>query len=225
MSQNTKVILKRLVLLACFSLLFVTGCGRDEASTQDQAVADTTVQPTPTSTAPVSPSGPAVSSSARVGRPSPATPQADPTSPTESVDQRLQRLKRKDAAIVAELDKAYARFWEVYEEAAAKGETLSLSEVLAEQALQDITERINQLKETGRGVHGRYEHSVAYTRVTPSSADVIDRIVDRSVYIDLKTGKRLQRTQPSSQYYLTSKMERIDGVWKVVSLKYKSEPR
>ncbi len=129
----------------------------------------------------------------------------------------FQRLQSENAPIVQELDEAYLKFWRVYVDAAATGDTSRLQEVLAGQALQGFTEYIRQNEAKGRGIEGKYQHAVAYTGVTATSANVIDRITDSSTYIDLRTGRRSPRTSPPSMYVLTFRMEKIDGTWKVVN--------
>ncbi len=116
-----------------------------------------------------------------------------------------------------EIEVAYQNYLRVYSEAVLNLDANHLSEVLAGQALQLVTDEVNGLKARGRPVKiVEDDRVVALGRVTETSATVVDEYVSRSVYIDPGTMQPLPRTGPPSRVRQSYELRKLNGVWKVV---------
>ncbi len=116
-----------------------------------------------------------------------------------------------------EIEAAYQNYLRVYSEAVLNLDTNHLSEVLAGQALQLVTDEVNGLKARGRPVKiVEDDRVVALGRVTETSATVVDEYVSRSVYIDPGTMQPLPRTGPPTQVRQSYELRKFNGVWKII---------
>lgn len=165
-----------------------------------QAPASRSGAPSPSSTAP-----PAASPTAGTAALGP-TPAASPT-----------RWPTTTSPLEREIEDAYQRYLQIYSEAVLNLDTSHLSEVLDGRALQLVTAEVNDLKARGRPVKIiENDRLIALSRVTDTSATLIDEYTSRSVLVDPTTKQPLPRTGPPTRIRQSYEFRKVDGVWKIV---------
>lgn len=144
-----------------------------------------------------------------------APPATSASAATATVDIRGLRLAQ--TPIERDVQAAYQKYLEVYAEAVANLDTSHLSEVLSGQALQWVTDEVNDLKAQGRSVKViEDDRVILFGRTTETSATLVDEYTSRSVYVDPKTKQPLPRSGPSTSVRQSYEFRKIDGVWKIV---------
>lgn len=138
------------------------------------------------------------------------------SSPTASSVQLPPGVHVASSPEEREIEQAYLKYWQVYSDAVLNLDTSHLHEVLAGPALQWVTDEVNGLKAQGRPVKIDVQHAYGFSRVTATSATVVDQYVSQSVYIDPTTRQPLPRTGSPSHVLQSFDFEKIDGTWKVV---------
>lgn len=168
----------------------------------------------PTST---SPSGdptvsmPTASSSVAAHIPT-ATQAIESASPGPSSDW-VAKLPRRN-----EYERAYARYWEVLNEAYATGDTSRLDEVLFGDLLEQTSQDIQANKARGRGVELRIETKELFIATKGQTDFSMQHVyTDSSIWIDLKTGRTLPRETPPETLQQNTFFAKLDGVWKVAA--------
>lgn len=167
-------------------------------------------------------------------RPAVATPSAIPTaaaasvspsltatpsigSPTaESTAQLPPGVHVANTPEEREIEQAYLKYWQVYSDAVLNLDTSHLHEVLAGPALQWVTDEVNGLKAQGHPAKIDVQHAYGFSRVTETSATVVDQYVSRSVYLDPTTRQPLPRAGSPTRVLQSFDFQKINGVWKIV---------
>jgi hypothetical protein len=112
---------------------------------------------------------------------------------------------------------AHERYLRIYSEAVLNLDTAHLHEVLAGEALQSVTDEVNDLKRQGRPVRiNESDRLVALTDVTETSALLMEVFTSRSVYVNPATGQPYPRTGPPERISQSYTFQKVDGVWKIV---------
>ncbi len=141
-----------------------------------------------------------------------ATQAVEPTSPRAS-GEWVTKLPRRN-----EYERAYARYWEVLNEAYATGDTSRLDEVLFGDLLEQTIQDIQTNKARGPGVELRIETKESLVATQGQSDFSIQHVyTDSSVWIDLRTGRTLPRDTPPVTLQQNTFFAKLDGVWKVVA--------
>lgn len=123
-----------------------------------------------------------------------------------------------DSPLEMEIEAAYLKYLQVYSDAVANLDTSHLQEVLDGQALQWVTDEINDLKAKGRpGKIIEDDRLTSIAFVTETSASVADEYTSRSVFADPNTKQPLPRTGPPLRVRQSYDLRKINGVWKIVN--------
>lgn len=113
---------------------------------------------------------------------------------------------------------AYARFWEAYGRALLDLDATLVEPVAAGERLQQIREEVDGLRRQGVAARVMITHNPVVIELTDSSAVISDQMVNNSVYVNPQTKQPTsQATGSGDKFQDTSRLRRIDGVWKVVS--------
>lgn len=116
-----------------------------------------------------------------------------------------------------EVEAAYQKYLDVYAQAVADLDTSHLTDVLDGQALQWVTDEVNDLKAQGRPVKViEDERLLLFGRTTDTSATLVDEYISRSVYVDPATKQPLSRSTPPTRVRQSYEFRKIGGVWKIV---------
>lgn len=153
--------------------------------------------------------------------PSPTVPAAaTPTAPAAAAPTVVASptgLPVASSPLEREIEAAYERYLRVYSDAVLNLDTSHLSEVLDGKALQLVTDEVNELKAKGRPVKIiEDDRAIALSRVTDTSATLVDEYTSRSVFADPNTKQPLPRTGPPTRIRQSYEFRKIDGVWKIV---------
>ena len=118
-----------------------------------------------------------------------------------------------ERAVVA----AYEKYLQVYAEAALNLDTSRLSEVLDGQALQWVTDEINDRKARGRPLKVIEEDRlVGLSDVTETTGILFEQYTSRSVIVDVNTKQPLPRSSPPTRVQQIYVYRKVDGVWRIV---------
>jgi hypothetical protein len=137
-----------------------------------------------------------------------ATPSALPTVPPEQA---------------AEIAAAYKRYFDVSGEALLNLDPTSLDEVTSGQELAGLQRDIEEDRAQGRALQTNVQHEAVVIDVQGDEADVADRYKDSSIYVNPISHEPLPgQVVPASPdvapaVSVVYHLQRIDGVWKVVS--------
>lgn len=125
-----------------------------------------------------------------------------------------------DPVVAAEIQSAYAAYWDIRAQALQELDTSHLREVAAGKGLSVLERGVQRLKSEQRALHTRVEHSYRVVQVTDTTAEVADAYVDDSYFVDPTTYEPLE-PQPTGDPATRTvrelyELQRIDGTWKVV---------
>lgn len=121
------------------------------------------------------------------------------------------------APIADEVLRAWSDYLRVYGEAMLKLDTSHLTDVMAGDALQRITDEVNRLASQHRPVMIiETNHHVAIVKLSNTSATLADEFLDGSEYVDAKSGEPIKRTTPPDQVLMTYQFQKTDTTWKVI---------
>ena len=127
-------------------------------------------------------------------------------------------MRVADSPLEMEIEAAYLKYLQVYSDAVANLDTSHLQEVLDGQALQWVTDEVNDLKAKGRpGKIIEDDRLTSIAFVTETSASVADEYTSRSVFVDPNTKQPLPRTGPPLRVRQSYDLRKINGVWKIVN--------
>jgi hypothetical protein len=116
-----------------------------------------------------------------------------------------------------EVEQAFWRFLQVYEEALLTFDKSHLGEVLDGPALRLVTREVDDLQAGGWPVKViEDDRSLTFADVTSTTATIEDRYVSRTVFVDPQTRQPVPRQDPPLRVLQTYEMRKVDGVWKVV---------
>ncbi len=135
--------------------------------------------------------------------------------PTGTADARSQLPTQ--TPVQREVEAAYQRYLDVYAQAVANLDTSHLADVLDGQALQWVTDEVNDLKAQGRPVKViEDERILLFGRTTDTSATLVDEYTSRSVYMDPATKQPLTRSTPPTRVRQSYEFRKVGGAWKIV---------
>jgi hypothetical protein len=121
------------------------------------------------------------------------------------------------APIANEVLRAWSDYLRVYQEAMRNLDPTHLTDVMAGDALQRITDEVNQLASQNRPVMIiETDHHVAIVQLSNSAATLADEFLDGSEYVDAKSGQPIKRTTPPDQVLMTYQFRKIGTTWKVI---------
>ena len=121
-----------------------------------------------------------------------------------------------DLALVEEVEAAYSKFWNIRVEAAFDRDASRLPEVAAGPALEREQEQIADLKAQGVAAVIEAEHEVGLLSLTQDEAELYDEYLNRSYLIDPATKEPVGAPEPEVVVKVSYRLQKIDGVWKVV---------
>ena len=121
-----------------------------------------------------------------------------------------------DAALLEEVEAAYSKFWAIRVEAAATLDASRLPEVMDGPALEREREQIADLQARGVAAVIEAEHDVGLLSLTQDEAELYDEYLNRSYLIDPTTREPVGAPEPEEVVKVSFRLQRIDGVWKVV---------
>ncbi len=155
--------------------------------------------------------------------PSPAAPPPAPAVAASPATTAPSPRPTVDPVLVAEVGKAYERYWDVRAEALYNLDTSHLGEVSDGDGRQVIEQAIEKLRADGHAVDTRVEHRYRVISVSPDHAEVADQYADKSIYVDPISHEPLDsdtsqniETAANSRAKELYEMQKIEDTWKVV---------
>lgn len=115
-----------------------------------------------------------------------------------------------------EIVTGYLRFWEVRTEAQRDLDITRLPEVAAGDALDREVQQVEDLRAQGRAGKVDVEHNFVIVQASATEAVVYDEYLNKSLFIDLATGKELPTSEPPAKRKMSYDLRKTAGVWKVV---------
>ncbi len=124
---------------------------------------------------------------------------------------------RASGAVATDVEQAYLRYWSVYSDAMLTLDPSHLADVASGERLQQAMDEVQKVKAQGKAAKIDVQHSVGVFDVTETTASVHDSYINNSYSIDPSTRKPLGSPGQTQQITDTYTLQRIAGVWKVVS--------
>jgi hypothetical protein len=116
-----------------------------------------------------------------------------------------------------EIEATFERYLRIYSEAVLSLDTSRLDEVLAGEALQLVTDEIDDRRVRGRPLKVIEENRVvALADVTENRGFLLEEYTSRSVIVDASTQQPLPRSAPPLRVRQVYQLRRTDGVWRIV---------
>ena len=164
------------LVLGCSALMVAAACGGSDG------------EPTPSTTATITPST------------------ANPTAsqPTDTPD--------PEAAVIA----AYLRYWDLYAEAVLNLDHSVLLGAASEEELQQVREEIETLRAQGVALRVVIEHRPTVIELTDTTATVFDEMTNNSFYVDPETHEPPEGEGSGETLVDTFFLEKVDGQWIVI---------
>ena len=144
----------------------------------------------------------------------PSTPAASVTSDAATASSGSPQAS---SAAAVEVQKAYLQYWAVYSEAMYTLDASHLADVASGERLQQATDEVQKVKAQGKAAKIDVQHNIGIFDVTDSSASVHDEYINNSYSIDPSTKKAVGAPGQSQHITDTYLLQRVTGVWKVVS--------
>ena len=143
-----------------------------------------------------------------------AAPQAPPHLPTPVAEAAPRATPA--LSVEREVEAAYLAYWEAYAEAALHLDPSPLAGVASGRELARMRGEIASLRESGVALRVVVEHDPLVVVTSGTSAVVVDRLTNRSFYVDPLT-KRPPRAEGGGEVLRdTVFMEKEDGRWRAV---------
>jgi hypothetical protein len=120
------------------------------------------------------------------------------------------------AALLDEITDAFQKYSDIRAEAEWSLDGSRLAEVMPGAELSGSLHYLDELRASGRAVRTKVEHNVRVVRAMADEAEVVDVVMDWSVYVDAVTRQPLQPEPVGKQLTEVYFLRKIDGVWKVV---------
>lgn len=121
-----------------------------------------------------------------------------------------------DLALLEEVESAYSTFWDVRTEAAFNLDVSRLPEVMAGTALERERQQVANLESRGVAAVIEADHDVGLLSISEDEAELYDEYVNRSYLVDPVTREPVGAPEPDEVFKVSFRLQRIDGVWKVV---------
>jgi hypothetical protein len=154
-------------------------------------------------------------------QPTAATVTAPTVPPTPELSSQATSAPAIDPALQAEVLDAYSRYWQIEAEALLNLDSSNLDQVMYGQELLATEAYIEQLRGQAKAGRTDVEHSIQLIEATPDEAEILDRLIDRSVFVDPTTKEPLppeqQASKPQAEVPTTYYLRKIDGIWKVTN--------
>jgi hypothetical protein len=124
-----------------------------------------------------------------------------------------------DPVAEAEVQQAYAHYWQQRTLAFRDLDPSLLNDVAAGPELAGLTSEIDQLRSQGRAIRTHVVHHIVALPTAPGEAVVADQYEDLSTYIDFATKEPIDPANADPQSGPVTKvrevLQKIDGMWKV----------
>jgi hypothetical protein len=124
-----------------------------------------------------------------------------------------------DAVAQAEVQQAYAQYWQQRALAFRDLDPSLLVSVAAGPELAGLTNKINELRSEGRAIRTHVIHHVVALPTAPGEAVVSDEYEDLSTYVDFSTKEPLDPATADPQsgpiVKVREVLQKVDGAWKV----------
>jgi len=124
-----------------------------------------------------------------------------------------------DPVAQAEVQQAYAHYWQQRALAFRDLDPSLLTDVAAGDELASLASRIDDLRSQGRGVRTHVIHHVVALPTAPGEAVVADEYEDLSIFVDFETKTPIDQANPDPQtgpiVKVRKVLQKFDGVWKV----------
>ena len=166
-------------------------------------------QPAPSIAAAASPAGPPVLAS--------TAPSASPASVAASAaSSALPSLRVATDPLSQEIEQAYLHYWDIRAQAYLTLDPSHLGEVMAGAELSREAQQVKDFQTQGHAAKLDVDHHILLAKVAPDSAVVYDEYLNRSLFVDPKTGQVIPTSDPPITEKISFNLQKIDGVWKVV---------
>jgi hypothetical protein len=124
-----------------------------------------------------------------------------------------------DPVAAAEVQQAYAHYWQQRTLALRDLDPSLLTDVAAGDELAALTSRIDDLRAQGRAVQSHVIHHVVALPTAPDEAVIADEYEDLSIFVNFETKAPIDPSNPDPQTGPTVKvrklLQKFAGVWKV----------
>jgi hypothetical protein len=143
----------------------------------------------------------------------PDVPEASPT----QVSANPSPLGTSDEETIAEVERAYLRFWEVWTSANVDLDPSLMAEVTTGHLLELFVEELQELKAKDEPARIAVEHNYEIVLLGPDVASVEDRYVNHSVRIDSETLQPIE-PDPNVPVRKSHTLRKVNGQWKVAEI-------
>jgi hypothetical protein len=143
-----------------------------------------------------------------------ATPAVAPT-PAASIGVTPSARPTLDAVLVAEVTKAYERYWLIRSQAFIELDKTYLGEIMGGDHLDMLSHRIDELRIENRAIKTDVDHQYHVVQVNADTAQIIDDYISNSIYVDPAT--KLPLTEPAAdELRVLYRLHKVDRKWIVV---------
>ncbi|CAN5856727.1 hypothetical protein BH23PLA1_BH23PLA1_14880 [soil metagenome] len=139
------------------------------------------------------------------------------TSPTPASANPSPLGNTSEEETVAEVERAYLRFWEVWTRANADLDPSLMAEVTTGHLLELFVEQLQELKAKDEPARIAVEHNYEIVLLDPDIASVEDRYVNHSVRIDSETLQPIE-PDPNVPVRKSHTLRKVNGQWKVAEI-------
>jgi hypothetical protein len=115
-----------------------------------------------------------------------------------------------------EVAAGYLNYWKVYAAAVESLDASKLSDVTADERLEEAQAEVADLRAAGRAAKIQVRHSFSVLSATANEASLKDRYVNSSYAIDPTTKQPIGAPGQSQSTTVSYSLRRMDGRWKVV---------
>lgn len=135
-----------------------------------------------------------------------ASPTATTTTPTATPTRSLAE----------EVSTAYLAYWDAYAQAVLNLDASLVARVAIGDELASIQKEIETHRSNGVAVRIAVEHDFAIVQISEEAATVVDRVVNRSFYVDAASRKPETSDLPGDVLQYTFFLEKTEGGWVVI---------
>lgn len=114
-----------------------------------------------------------------------------------------------------EVSAAYLAYWDAYAEAVLELDPALVEEFATGDELQSIRDEIEQLRRDGVAARVVVDHDLVVANVSARFATVVDRVNNRSFYVDPETKQPETTDAPGEVVQYTFALEQTEGRWVV----------
>jgi len=140
---------------------------------------------------------------------------AMPTPVAVAGSQSPTALPTVEPTLAADVGQAYENFWRVRSKALLELDPTHLPEVMDGDYLEGTVRRIEELRTENQAIKTQVSLSYSVIQASSEVANVVDDIVDDSVYVKIGTDDAI--SEPTSdQLRILYELRNLGGIWKVV---------